>query len=125
MKKLLLTIACVLAVAVATAQSMETKTFLYFKKRDTNRELVSEHYTYATLEYNAQKQFVFTEGKSVLTFNILESDTLTTEDKQTTKFYKVQTVENNVVMWLQIFDDEQYGVRFIIAGQGTYSYLPY
>jgi hypothetical protein len=125
MKKLLLTLVCVFTMAIVTAQSTTPTVFTWFVKRDMNKEKVSDHITYAELVYNDKQQFVFTEGKDTLTFNVLSTEPLTTSDGLTTKFYKIQDVDTSGIMWLQIFDDAKYGIRFIIIGQGTYTYLPY
>lgn len=124
MKKLLLFL-CVFAIATGTihAQVTEPVILKVVRKYDKDRNILYERDTYAEMKVDVpNKQLVFYEGYKTTKFDILSAQDTETSGGMKNTAVELKNTETGEMLWLQIFEDESYGVRFV-CDDGTYQYF--
>jgi hypothetical protein len=126
MKKLLLSLILILSVGVSIAQEKLAEVELTLvRKYDTNQKLLYERDTYAKISVfrvDGKKQVVFYEGYKSTTYEIISSSEMSTQSGMKNTTFYIRNLETQKTLYLQIFHDETYGLRFV-TDEGVSQYL--
>jgi hypothetical protein len=124
MKKLLMLL-CVFTMAIGTisAQVTDPVKLRVVRKYDLDRKLLYERDTYAEMKIDVtNKQLIFTEGYKTIKFDILSAENTETTGGMKNTAVSLKNTETGETLFLQIFEDETYGIRFV-REDGTYQYF--